>query len=181
MAGVFLREKLNARLVLSLILSMIGLALLTGVTDLHTPGPYEILGIVGAIVAGAVIVCIRKLHQRESSSTIFGAQCLYGLLLSAGPSALHAAPLPWLIVTLLVTSGLLATFGQLAMTRAYKDLPVAQGSIMQLLLPPLIAVGGVLFFGETYSAIELVGAGLILAACLATTTVRPRLAAARAT
>ncbi|MEZ5275790.1 MAG: DMT family transporter [Opitutaceae bacterium] len=181
MAGVFLREKLTGRVVVSLVLSMIGLALLTGITDLHAPDKFETLGIIGAIVAGAVVVCIRRLHQKENSSTIFGAQCFYGILLSAGPTALHGVPLSGLVIALLVTSGLLAAFGQLSMTQAYRDLPVAQGSIMQLLLPPLIALGGYLFFGETFTAIELVGAGLILAACLVTARARPRLAAARAT
>ena len=176
MAGLFLREKLTVRLIASLVVAMVGLALLTGANELRMPGPYELLGILGAVIAGVIVVCIRKLHERENSSTIFGAQCLYGLIISAAPTAIHATPLPALAVFLLVGSGLLAAFGQLSMTRAFKDLPVGQGSMMQLLLPPLIAAGGVIFFGETYSTVELVGIGLILTACLATVRARPRLA-----
>jgi len=176
MAGLFLREPLSKRLVVSLTLAMIGLALLTGLADLKAPGPYEILGIVGAVIAGFIVVSIRKLHQRESSSTIFGAQCLYGLAVATIPSVQQDTDYTTLILTLLIVSGMMAAFGQLAMTRAYKDLPVAQGSILQLLLPPAIAVGGFLFFNETYNGVELVGAALILAGCLVTARTRPRLA-----
>ncbi|RKX33383.1 MAG: hypothetical protein DRP71_10465 [Verrucomicrobia bacterium] len=176
MAGLFLREPLSGRLIVSLILAMTGLALLTGVTDLKAPGSYEILGIAGAVIAGFIVVCIRKLHQRESSSTIFGAQCFYGLAVSTIPSVHRDTEFTALILTLLVACGLMAAFGQLAMTRAYKDLPVAQGSMLQLLLPPVIAVGGVVFFNETYNGIELLGAGLTLTACLVTARTKPRLA-----
>ena len=62
------------------------------------------------------------------------------------------------------------------MTRAYKDLSVAHGSILQLLMPPVIALGGVAFLNETYSGIEMFGAGLILTGCLLTAQTRPRLA-----
>jgi drug/metabolite transporter (DMT)-like permease len=176
MAGLFLREPLSKRLVASLTLAMIGLALLTGLADLKAPGPYEILGIAGAVIAGFIVVSIRKLHQRESSSTIFGAQCLYGLAVATIPSVQQDTDYTTLILTLLIVSGMMAAFGQLAMTRAYKDLPVAQGSILQLLLPPAIAVGGFLFFNETYNGVELVGAALVLAGCLVTARTRPRLA-----
>ena len=144
--------------------------------DLKAQGPYEILGIAGAVIAGFIVVSIRKLHQRESSSTIFGAQCLYGLAVSTIPSIQQETVYTTLILTLLIASGLMAAFGQLAMTQAYKDLPVAQGSILQLLLPPAIAVGGVVFFNETYNGVELFGAGLILTACLVTARTKPRLA-----
>jgi drug/metabolite transporter (DMT)-like permease len=176
MAGLFLREPLSKRLVVSLTLAMIGLALLTGLANLEAPGPYEILGIIGAIIAGFIVVSIRKLHQRESSSTIFGAQCFYGLAVSTIPTVQQDTDYTTLILTLLIVSGMMAAFGQLAMTRAYKDLPVAQGSMLQLLLPPAIAVGGFLFFNETYSGVELIGAALILTACLVAARTRPRLA-----
>ena len=175
MAAVFLHERLTTRLVISLALTMIGLALLTGITDLQAPGGYEWLGILGAVIAGAVVVSIRKLHQTENSSTIFGAQCLYGLMISTGPTVTLAMPMITIVIVLLIGSGLLAAFGQLAMTQAYKDLPVAQGSVMQLLLPPTIAVGGMVFFDESYSGVEMIGAGLILFGCLITAWTKPRL------
>ena len=61
------------------------------------------------------------------------------------------------------------------MTRGYKDLSVAHGSILQLLMPPVIALGGVVFLNK-YSGIEMFGAGLILTGCLLTAQTRPRLA-----
>ena len=57
------------------------------------------------------------------------------------------------------------------MTRAFRELTVAEGSILQMLVPVGIAVGGVVFFAERFVTHELVGAVLILGGT-AFTTVR---------
>jgi drug/metabolite transporter (DMT)-like permease len=49
------------------------------------------------------------------------------------------------------------------MTRAFRDLPVAEGSLLQMLVPLGIAVGSVIFFGERFAMHEMIGAVLILA------------------
>ncbi|MBC8011469.1 MAG: hypothetical protein H7067_15400 [Burkholderiales bacterium] len=46
----------------------------------------------------------------------------------------------------LVLAGLCAGAGKLAMTQAYRDLSVAEGSLIQTLVPLGIAAGGVAFF-----------------------------------
>ena len=48
------------------------------------------------------------------------------------------------------------------MTRAFRDLPVGEGSLLQMLVPLGIAVGGAVFFAERFSPAELIGATLIL-------------------
>ena len=58
--------------------------------------------------------------------------------------------------------------GQLTMTRAYRELTVARGSLLQMLVPLGIAAGGALFFGEHFQPHELVGAALILGGTLLT-------------
>ncbi len=68
----------------------------------------------------------------------------------------------------LVASALFAGAGQLTMTRAYRDLTVARGSLLQMLVPLGIAAGGALLFAEHFQAHELVGAALILVGTLVT-------------
>ena len=70
-------------------------------------------------------------------------------------------------------AGLTAAIGQLAMTRAFRDLPVAEGSLIQMLVPLFVAVGGVLFFHEHFSPQELAGAALILGGMAFTVIAKP--------
>jgi drug/metabolite transporter (DMT)-like permease len=118
--------------------------------------------VISALSAAYVVVTIRQLHATDHSSTIFAAQCVYGLLICAGPALLHpqpVSPLAWGMMTL---AGLFAAIGQLTMTRAFRDLSVAEGSLLQMLVPLGIAAGGVLFFAESFTLHEIAGAALIL-------------------
>jgi drug/metabolite transporter (DMT)-like permease len=62
----------------------------------------------------------------------------------------------------MVFGALCAGTGQILMTRAFRDLPVGEGSLLQMLVPLGIAVGGALFFHERFLPHELFGATLIL-------------------
>jgi drug/metabolite transporter (DMT)-like permease len=48
------------------------------------------------------------------------------------------------------------------MTQAYRDLSVAEGSLLLMLVPLGIALGGVIFFHEHFTLPELLGGALIL-------------------
>jgi drug/metabolite transporter (DMT)-like permease len=153
-------------------------ALLTGGSvDLWNLSGADAYALLGALFAAIVIVAIRKLHERESTATIFAAQCSWGLLLTAVPTAMHPHAPGWIAFGLLVISGLLAGGGQLTMTAGYKVLPVAEGSLYQALLPVGIAAGGIGFFDEHFSSREAAGALLIVASCVLAARSRPRLAA----
>jgi len=159
-----LGERFTVPLAVGCITTLTGLAILTHVfsTALH-PGIYDLLALATAFASATVIVLIRSLHHTEHTSTIFAAQCVYGLLLCGGPAWAMTDSLPagsWWII---IGASLCAAFGQLSMTRAFRDLPVGQGSLLQMLVPLGVAAGGVALFGEHYTAIELIGAVLILA------------------
>lgn len=178
LASVFLRERLRLAVIAALVLGLVGVALLTGVSFARwTLSNADALALLGAFVAAIVVVIIRKLHERERTPTIFAAQCAWGLVVSAAPTALETHVPGGIALALLVVSGLLAGCGQLAMTASYKSLPVAEGSLYQALLPLGIAVGGVFFFGESYAARELTGGLLIVASCVLAARTRPRLTA----
>lgn len=144
--------------------ALAGLALLTNAfaTGAHT-SPYDLLAVAGAFAAAYIVVTIRQLHATEHTSTIFAAQCVYGLLVCAGPAILQAQPTTAASWSLMLLAGVFAGAGQLAMTRAFRELPVAEGSLLQLFVPVGIAAGGFAFFGEYFRPHELLGAALILA------------------
>lgn len=162
LAAWMLKERLRPAIVIGGISALIGLALLTNVISTGArPGIYDLLAVLGSLLSAYVVVTIRHLHATEHTSTIFAAQCVYGLLLCSGPAVLHPqVPSPGAGLVILLAS-LCAGAGQLAMTRAFRDLPVAEGSLIQMIGPLGTAMGGAFLFHERFTPHELIGAGLI--------------------
>ncbi len=169
LAVALLKEPLTRVLLIGSAVSLLGLALLTNVmTAPSAVGFYDLLAMLGALASAVVIVTIRQLHRTEHTATIFGAQCFYGLLFCLVPTVVRFTMPPAAAWALLVGSALCAGAGQLTMTRAYRELTVARGSLLQMLVPLGIAAGGVLLFGERFQPHELIGAALILGGTLLT-------------
>lgn len=163
MAVWILGERFSPALAIGSAAALAGLALLTNAfgADSHA-NLYDLIGIATACASAYVVVTIRQLHATDHTSTIFAAQCIYGLLLCGVPAALHPQTIPgvgWLMMT---AAGVCAALGQIAMTRGFRELPVAEGSLLQMLVPLGIAGGGALFFSERFAPHELIGAALIL-------------------
>jgi drug/metabolite transporter (DMT)-like permease len=168
MAAWVFRERLRAVTVAGAAAAVAGVALVTHVfTAGGGAGLYDGFALLSALGSAYVAIAIRQLHATEHTATIFGAQCAYGLVLSCvfGPLVAGgpAAPLSAGAWALVLLSGLCVAGAQLAQTRAYRDLPVAEGSLLQLLSPLGTAAGGVVFFGEQLGAQGCAGAALILA------------------
>ena len=160
-----LAEPFRRPLALGAAAALIGLGLLTGALQgLLRVGPYDGIALVCALASAWIVVAIRQLHQEGvSTATIFASQCVYGLLLSV-PFLIRTDSWPEpLACAGLVVGGICAGAGQLAMTRAYRHLAVAEGALIQTLVPLGIAAGGLLFFGETLGAADLAGGLLIVA------------------
>lgn len=166
-AAVFLKEAINIKQLFWIGIALLGIVFISGegVAHLADVNPYDLLALLGALLAGCVVVIIRHLHRDTHTSTIYAAQCLYCGLISLAPGAEGALQVSSFALTFLIAGSLLATLGQLAMTFAYKSLPVSQGASLQLALPLATAAGGVFFFGESYSLRDLIGAAFILAGC----------------
>jgi drug/metabolite transporter (DMT)-like permease len=103
----------------------------TGVLLILKPGsgvftPVALLGLLSAVLAAIAQVGIRQLTHTEPVERIV----FYFALIA---TSLAALPLPWgwhwpsaFTWTALIASGVFATFGQLALTRAYSHAPAAQ-------------------------------------------------------
>ncbi len=168
-----LREHLRPALVGGAVATLLGLGLLTNpfAAGTHT-GFDDFVALLNALGSAWIVVTIRQLHAREHSSTIFAAQCVFGLLLCGGPAVagIHAiTPAAWIVLAIASTC---AGAGQLLMTQAFRDLSVAEGSLLQMLVPLGIALGGVCFFGEHFTTSELFGGALILAGTVASSCTR---------
>lgn len=158
-----LGEPFRRPLALGGLAALVGLALLTNafaagaVTSI-----YDLLAVLGAVLSAYVVITIRQLHATEHTSTIFAAQCIYGLILCTIPAVLHPEPIPAVAWALMLLAGTFAAAGQIAMTHSFRALSVAEGSLLQMLVPLGIALGGAVFFAERFAPHELIGAALIL-------------------
>ncbi len=163
MAVVMIGERFRFALAIGGAAALAGLALLTNVlgSGVHADF-YDLVAVVVAFGSAYIVVTIRQLHATEHTSTIFAAQCVYGLLLCLGPALFHPEPVSGTAWAVMITAGVCAAAGQITMTRAFRDLPVAEGSLLQMLVPLGVAVGGAAFFHEHFTLSELVGAALIL-------------------
>ncbi len=159
-----LGERLKPSLAIGTVTTIAGLALLTNVFATgSTPGIYDFVAIMTAGTSAWTLVLIRQLHATEHTSTIFASQCLYGMCICAIPTFLHFNPISATTLILLIATSASGVWGQICMTRALRDLHVAEGALLQMLIPPGVALGGFLFFDETYRPLELIGATLIVA------------------
>ncbi|MCU0795636.1 MAG: DMT family transporter [Akkermansiaceae bacterium] len=183
-AMVFLGERLSARAWIWLSAGFAGLVVFLGGGLQFSWNRYDLLAIAGAVAAGAVVTIIRELRHTEHASTIYASQCLGSIVLTAVPATAPAIDLPPFALGLMVLAAVLVSIAQLAMTEAYRQLSVARGSAVQMLLPLVTAVGGWIFFQESYRPIELAGAALTLIATwrvVAAPPAKPRLVNSSAT
>lgn len=164
MAVFILHEKLSYAKLLGIVAALFGLGLLTGLETgtLTAIGHWEIVSLVGAVLAAAVVVVIRQLTATETSATIYASQCIYGLLLALPFSLPHYASLGAADVALLCFAALCATLGQLAMTEGFRFLTVAAGGGFQLALPVVISLASMMIFEEHFTGVQVIGALLIL-------------------
>ena len=164
-AVVMLGERFRPVLAFGGLTALAGLALLTNVAGTGAGiSVYDWIAIASAMASAFIVVTIRQLHaEGEHTSTIFAAQCVYGLLICCGPAVASWAPHSPLAWILMLVGALCAGSGQILMTHAFRDLPVGEGALLQMLVPLGIAAGGAVFFREHFAPHELVGAALILA------------------
>jgi len=161
-ASLWLKEHIRPAAIAWMIAGFAGLVIFIGGDGkLLPPRPLDLLGIFGAMTAGWVVVIIRRLRNEEHPATVYASQAAFSLLLALPVSA-GVVQLPGAALGALTLAAVIVTLGQLAMTRAYHDLSVSQGSAIQMLLPIATAIGGWLLFDETFQPLEYAGAALTM-------------------
>jgi len=163
-AALWLKETVSRAAMVWMLIGFGGLVLfLNDDGQLTHLSPYDLLGLLGAALAGWVVVVIRRLRHEEHPATIYASQAFYGML-SAVPAVTKVSSLPAIAWVGLILAAVVVSFAQLVMTRAYQKLPVSRGSAMQMTLPIVTAVGSFAFLGETFHLHEFIGAAIVLLA-----------------
>jgi len=171
LAPLMIREKVHTDVLAAVAVSFVGIWLVVNPLGHGTgaaggfPLGVNLLALLGGVCSAVAVVAIRKLQQTDSPYVIYLAQCVFGILVVGYPTATSsfafALPL-WLV---LAGIGILATVAQLIMTRAYRDVPATEGSLLAFLVPVLNSILGIVVFGETMRPATMIGALIVLIAC----------------
>jgi drug/metabolite transporter (DMT)-like permease len=166
---LFLKDRVRLPVWLSLIASLVGLALLTqsswAVGFSGQYDPWIILALVGAVCAGAAIVCVKRLRETDSSTSIFLSQSLIGFWIVIIPAGLNASRITIGNLWILIGIGVVAAGAQLLLTWSFAHVPISTGSLLSLLAPVCNVILGVLLFNESLTIGEGIGSALVLLAC----------------
>ncbi len=129
-------------------------------------GKYELLAVLGAVIAGIAVSLIRKLHDTDGSLAIYFSQCVVGMWLVLGPSFSNEGSVGLNGVFILLGMGATVTVGQLLMTEGFKYVPVKTGSLLLMIEPVLCYIAGVAIFSERLTVYRALGSVLVIGACM---------------
>ena len=165
-AWLWIREVPPPVIVPAITLGLIGIALIVKPGATLTLSPAAGIGVLSGVCAAAAMVSIRRIADTEPAPRIV-------FYFSALSTVIAAVPLAWAWQTpsatalaLLLGTGVLATAGQLCLTRAYALAPAARIGAFTY---SAVVFGGLLgwaAWGEAPDAASLAGMALVIGCCL---------------
>lgn len=167
-ASLFLGEAADRRLLPALAAALCGLPLAAGVADSRPVlGTWVAMGLVSAVCSGAAVVAIRAARRSESSWAILGSFTVCGLVATAPfgwSSYVSPTPREWFLLGAVGASSVVA---QLGMTHAYRWVTNLQAGVLYQLTVVLTIALGAVFLGDRLSALQILGAVLVVGGVLA--------------
>ncbi len=165
-AALFLGEKLGLRTAGALLLTALGVA---GVVVGHAPpgaslvGPWELVGMLSAVLSGAAVATIREVRKTDGSWEIFAAFCVVGALVTGIPTVTRwvtPTPAEWV---LLIGVGTISVVAQILMTYALRFLRAAMAGVLMQLTPVASLALGYVIYDERIAPLAFAGAAVTLA------------------
>jgi drug/metabolite transporter (DMT)-like permease len=172
LAVPFLGERLRRREVVSVLISMAGVALVMRPSFLFGHGaaldPVTVgIGLLGAMFSAMAYVTVRKLGETEHPAVIvfyFSLVSVFAALPTAVPGALWPTPAEWLV---LLGLGVTTQVGQIAITHGLRLERAGRATATGYLQIVFAALWGILFFAELPDWGTFLGAALIIGSTLA--------------
>jgi len=186
-ASLVLREPFDRRVLISMLVSVVGLLLISQPALLfgHAAAPLDPRGVLaaclGAIFSACAYVTVRTLGQGEHPTVIvlyFPLVALPGSMITLVPHVIMPEGIEWLWLILL---GCATQVGQVAVTRGLSTGAAGRMAAFAYVQVPFAALWGVVLFREHPNPLSLIGAALIIAAALLNlraSTRKPPIAAA---
>ena len=162
MACIFLKEKIESKQILSIIITFLG-ALLVIKPEFSLEMLPSLAGILSAAASGVAYTLLRYLKDKESPDTIIFYFSLISVVFTA-PFALAEYVQPTFIqLGLLLATGVFASVGQFGITYAYKYAKATEVSIYNYSAIVFGIILGFIFFGEIPDTLSLLGGAIIIA------------------
>lgn len=162
MACIFLKEKIDSKQILSIIITFLG-ALLVIKPEFSLEMLPSLAGILSAAASGVAYTLLRYLKDKESPDTIIFYFSLISVVFTA-PFALAEYVQPTFIqLGLLLATGVFASVGQFGITYAYKFAKATEVSIYNYSAIVFGIILGFIFFGEIPDTLSLIGGAIIIA------------------
>jgi drug/metabolite transporter (DMT)-like permease len=165
-AALFLGEPITRATLGALVLTTVGVVMVmvgTAPAGSFVLGPWQLVGVLSAMLSGAAVATIREVRKTDGSWEIFAAFCAAGAAITVIPAVRGwVAPLPreWLVLTVV---GLTSVVGQLLMTYALRYVRAAVGGIIAQLTPVTSLALGWAVLGDRIGRLAVAGAVFTLA------------------
>lgn len=127
---------------------------------------YALMALVSAMMAGAVMVIIRKVSQHDRPVTILSIQAIFVGLLMGLPCALLWVTPNVEQMMILAAIGLTSVVGQYCNIRGFKSGEASAVAPMEYMRLVFAVIFGLVFFAELPDAVTLVGALMIAGSSL---------------
>jgi drug/metabolite transporter (DMT)-like permease len=128
--------------------------------------PASLAGVLSGACAAAAMVSIRRIADTEPAPRIVFYFSALSTLIASVPLAWSWTAVSGQALALLVGIGVLATFGQLCLTRAYALAPAARVGAFTYVAVVFGGLIGWTLWGERPDATSLTGMALVVACCL---------------
>lgn len=156
LSALFLKEKINAKQITSLIVAFIGSLFIIKPTFSIDLVPY-IVAILGALFAGAAYTCLRVLRDREEYYTIVFFFSVFSLVTTFPAFIFVYKSMTLLQLIYLLLAGVFASLGQFGITLAYKYAPAKEISIFDYTNIIFSAILSIVLFNQFPDILSITG------------------------
>lgn len=164
-SGLFLKERINTKQILSIIIAFIG-ALFIIKPSFNLDIIPAVIGTLGGIAAAAAYTCVRALSEKERPDTIVFYFSFFSSLITFPLMVYYYKPMEIMQFTYLILAGVFASIGQFGITLAYKYAPAKEISIFDYTNIIFSAIISLCLFGILPDYLSIIGYVVIFFASL---------------
>lgn len=156
LCALFLKEKINRKQIVSIIIAFIGALLIIKPTFSIAIIPY-LAGIFGALFAASAYTCLRVLGKKEESYTIVFFFSMFSLITTFPMFIYVYEPMTISQLIYLLLAGLFASLGQFGITLAYRYAPAKEISIFDYTNIIFSAILSIFIFNQYPDILSMIG------------------------
>lgn len=164
-SGIFLKEKVNIKQIIAIIIAFIGTLFIIK-PSLNLEIMPAIAGILGGVTAAAAYTCVRALSGKEHPETIVFYFSFISSVITFPLMIIYYENMNIMQLIYLILAGIFASLGQFGITLAYKYAPAKEISIFDYTNIIFSAIISLCLFGILPDYLSLVGYIIIFSASL---------------